>query len=120
MPDEKLKSDHAKEKHGELMIAVAASIFIAVFSELLGPVTLSVVNNAYQPNFGLHLGILGVCGIAAISLMNKGLKRIDRTRINREPLIFLPKPSIEIMSDGGSDLNIAINHGNTQITIRLK
>lgn len=120
MPTEKLNSDHAKEKHGELMITVAASIFIGIFSVLFDPSALKAIENSNQSTFVGYLILWGVMGAAAISLMNEGLKRIDRAHSNREPLIPLPMPNMERTPDDGNGLNIAINHGNTQITISIK
>ena len=120
MSTEKLTSDHAKEKHGELMVAVATSILIGIFSALFGSVALKVIENSDQPAFLRYLILLGVGSTVAVYLMIEGLKRIDRARNNREPSISLQAPHIAKAPDGGNGLNIAINHGNTQITICIK
>lgn len=120
MPTEKLKSDQAKEKHGELMLAVARAIFASLFPALFGLVALQMIVSTDMSTFLTYLLLSFIGGGIGLYLMIEGLKRIDAVHVNRQLLKAVAIPSIEKMPDGGNELNIAINHGNTQITICIK
>ncbi len=121
MTTQETKAVDAKKEHGELMVAVATSIFIGIFSIFLDPNALKVFQISDNLTIVGYIILWGVMGIVAICLMNDGLKRIGRARTS-ERKAFLCVPDTNSLNTTAQDsaLYIQINHGNTHISISLQ
>ncbi len=121
MTAQESKTVDTKKEHGELMVAVATSIFIGIFSIFLDPNALKVFQISDILTIVGYIILWGVMGIVAICLMNDGLKRIGRARTS-ECKAFLCVPDTNSLDTTAQDsaINIQINHGNTHISISLQ
>lgn len=119
MSIEKLKLIIANNEHGELMVVVATAIFINIFSVFTEPESWQEIMSWSNPIFSGYILVSGLLGVLGVLLMKEGLKRMSYSRSNREYPQSSLVPNAAITPDDGKELNIVINRGGTQISIRI-
>lgn len=119
---ENLKTTIAKVRHGELMVATAGAMLLAVFNGLLDPETLKFLDSPEPAaGFTYRVALWGAVIILAALLLIKGLKKIDSERASKcDASICVPEVNLPSTSVQGGSLNIQINHGITQISINVQ
>jgi hypothetical protein len=117
-----LKTTFAKERHGELMVATAGAMLLAVFNGLLAPETLKFLDSPeHSIGFTYRVVLWSAVIVLACLLLIKGLKKIDSERASKhESSIGVPDVNLPNSPMQNGSLNIQIKHGLTQISINVQ
>lgn len=115
-----LKTALVKERHAELMIGTGGAFLIATMASILDPETLKLLEApGPMPGFLIRLAVWGICVIAGIYLVIKGLNRIDAERAASKTQGYASMP-IAAPSNTTNPLAIQITHGNAHISIHIQ
>ncbi len=122
MAFENLKTSLAKLKYGELMIATAGALLLAVFSSLLAPETLKFLDTPETPpGFGYRVVLWSFSLIGAAIMLTDGFRIIGRKHVlEQEASIGVPATNLQNTSAHNATLYIQINHGGVNISISIQ